>query len=250
VFDMNKVSRFAVLGATLAASASFAYADSISLGSFATGTTAASLGFSASQTAMNFAGYTAYASPPAVASTPTLQNGTAATYALNPTSVWTAPIGNSSWVGDAMTAGPGGTNPPYGYYQFTTSFTAAGGPDYSGSISLMADDTVEVLLNGLVLVPFGALGSDLHCAVNDANCTVADVVPLSGVTLLSGNDANVFTFIVEQAGIEGNSVDPSGLDFTASLSAPEPGSLILLGTGLLGGAGLLLRRRRRDNGAD
>lgn len=249
---MNQVgkfalSTFALIGTLLlAASAPFAYADSISLGSFATGTTAASLGFSSSQTAMNFAGYTPYASPPAVAATPPLQNGTAATYALDPTTVWATPIANSSWVGYAATAGPGNVNPPYGYYQFNTSFTAAGGSDYAGSISLMADDTVEVLLNGSVLVPFGALGSDGHCADGAATCTVTDQVALSGVTFLSGNDANVLTFIVEQAGLEGNTVDPSGFDFTAALSAPEPGSLVLLGTGLLGGAGLLLRRRRKQ----
>lgn len=234
-------------GAILAASASFACADSISLGSFATGTTASSLGFSSSQTAMTFAGFTAYPSPPAVPSTPPLQSGTAATYMLNPTTVWASPIGNSTWVGYAPTSGPGGSDPAYGYYQFNTSFTAAGGPNYGGTIALMADDTVEVLLNGAVVVPFGALGSDVHCANGTATCTVTDLVSLSGLTLLSGIDANVFTFIVEQAGRQ-DGLDPSGLDFTATLSAPEPGSLILLGTGLLCGAGLVFRRRSGDAG--
>ena len=181
---MKNLSKLAVLGSLLAASASFAFADSISLGSFATNTTAVSLGFSASQTAMNFAGYTSFAAPPAVASTPTLLSGTANSYTLLANGVWAAPTGASTWVGYAANAGPGGTDPGYGYYQFTTEFTALGGT-YNGSIDLMADDTAEVLLNGVVIVPFGALGADTHCASSPASCSAGDIVNLTGITLLS-----------------------------------------------------------------
>src|ERR1700722_10734365 len=122
---MKRVSGIFVLSAVFATSASAALADEINLGSFATGTTAGALGFSASQTAMNFAGYTAFASPPAVAVAPALQNGTASTYALSPAPYWAGPIGSSTWVGYASAAGPSGTiQPPYGYYQFNTQFTA------------------------------------------------------------------------------------------------------------------------------
>jgi hypothetical protein len=238
--------KLSVLGALLASSVSFAFADNITLGSFATGTTAASLGFSTSQTAMNLAGFTAYAAPPAIASTPILLSGTASTYALAPNGVWGTPIGNSTWVGNAANAAPGGVAQAYGYYQYTTLFTAVGGSGYTGSIEVMADDTAEILLNGAVIVPFSVLGSDAHCADSGVSCLSGDIVALTGLTLFSGTDANMFTFVVEQAGTMGPAGNPTGVDFTAHLMSavtPEPSSLILLGTGLLGVAGLLFRKR-------
>jgi hypothetical protein len=241
---VKNLNRLSLLAALLTLSVSVACADTISLGSFATGTTAASLGFNSSQTAMDFAGYTSFPAPPAVAATPAVLSGTASTFALTPTSLWANAIGSSTWVGSAANAGPGGTDPAYGFYQFTTKFTALGGPGYAGTIDLMADDTAEVLLNGVVIIPFGPLGADFNCATSGITCTAGDVFSLTGLTLLSGIDANTLTFVVEQAGNEGSSKDPSGLDFTAAFAAPEPGSLILLGTGLIGGAGFLFVRRR------
>ena len=244
---MKTCSKLSVFGALLVLSASFACADTINLGSFATGTTAASLGFSASQTALNLAGFTSFPSPPALGSTPTLLNGTANTYALAPVGVWANALGNSTWIGNAPTAGPVGTDPAWGYYQYTTQFTAVGGTGYSGTFDVMADDTAEILLNGVVIVPFGALGSDSHCADSGISCRGGDMVPVSGLSLLSGPGANLLTFVVEQAGTQALNQDPSGLDFTATLATsavPEPTSLALLGTGLVSAASLFYRKRQ------
>jgi hypothetical protein len=226
-----------LLGATLSLSAPFALADSLTLGSFASGSTAAALGFTSSQTAMNYAGYTS--------SAPTsLTNGTANTFALQTNGIWgTIANSNASWVGISASASPfsGGTSPALGYYQFSTTFNAAGGL-YAGNLSILADDTAEIFLNGVLIRGFTSLGSDARCADTGISCINATDIPLSAITL--NNGANTLTFVVEQAGVIANG-DPSGITFQAAIRSitPEPNSFLLFGTGLLGAAGLYLRRR-------
>lgn len=225
-----------IAAAVVVFASTYALADTIQLGSYATG--AASMGDA--NTALNYAGFNATSTTPST--------GTGTSFTLSPGSSWGAPVANSTWVGEAANAGPvGTTNPALGYYTFTTTFTALSSGAYSGILSLMADDTAEVLLNGTVLVPFGTLGADTHCASGMPSCTVADNVTLSGLTLLSGANANTLTFVVQQAGNFGSAgTDPSGVDFDAMLvsgAVPEPGTLGLMATGLavIGGAFLMRR---------
>ena len=191
---------------------------------------------------MNYAGFNSSSTTPSI--------GTATSYTLSPGTPWAPPVANSTWVGYAPNAGPVGTsNPAFGYYTFTTSFTALSSSPYSGTLSILADDTAEVLLNGSLLVSFGALGSDVHCSDNAPTCVTVDAVPLSGLSLLSGVDANTLTFVVRQAGTgpAGGINDPSGVDFDATLTTvsavPEPSTLLLLGSALIGFSAIFLRTR-------
>lgn len=163
--------------------------------------------------------------------TDTITNGPPSpTFLLNPLNVWIAPPSNSTWVGYAATAGPlSGVNPPSGFYTFTSNFSVGGA--WSGSLTVDADDTTAVFLNGVEIIGAGALGGDMHCADNVPNCTMTDTVGISG-----GTGLNNLTFLVTQAGQQDNTDDPSGLAFGGNVNiVPEPPAfmLSLLGTGLL-----------------
>lgn len=235
---MKLYSKLSALGAALVLSTAFASATTISIGSYAsTGANTGGFGNSALQ----------LTAKPAGTFTGTLPN----TYQLdNVTPTWTAAIGSSVWVGVSPNAGPSGTiNPRMGNYTFTTDL-GSGLAGYSGSIDVLADDTTSVLLNGVQLVAQGG-GTDGHCEQAPPNCVMVFNVGLPGGAAFNAGD-NTLTFVVKQQGTGGPGVggNPSGVDFNGSISSglgstiPEPSTLLLLGTGLLGSAGTLLRRMR------
>jgi PEP-CTERM motif len=254
---MKNVGKLAVLGAVLAASASFAYGDVINLASFGLVGTTGLTNPTVANGQVNLAGSATCTTSPSCVPGAFVASGAESFDLANVTPTWGPALDSSNWVGPTATSGPSGTiNPPFGFYTFTSVVNITNGETYIGIINAMADDTTEVDLTNsggtVVLIAAGALLGDGHCAGGVPNCLLA---ASKALTLLPG--INTLTFIVQQAGTGpsggtgASGTDPMGLDFSGTLTGtpittptPEPSSLVLLGSGLISAAGMMFRRRR------
>ncbi len=208
--------RSIVAAVTVVSASLAAHADTLLLGSYGTGSTA----------------------PGGVANTSvTYGAARGTTYNIPTGNVWSGPVSNSSWVSFNPNTYPGGSlQAPDGTYVYQTTFT---GTDFSsGSITILADDTSSIYLNRN-LITLGATADPTgHCTVGVPNCLTATTYTLPGSDFVDG--LNTLTFDVSQ-----DFHYATGLDFDATVQTgvtPEPSSFLLLGTGLLGAAGVLKKR--------
>ena len=226
---MKLFSKLTAVGAVLVLGTAFAAADTVTFGSYGT-----------------LLGQDGVVVAPVLGQNGPVMFGAANTYNIGSdgAGVWTPAGPNSSWISYNGQTGPTGNFiAPNGTYTYTTTFTAGGGL-YSGSITALADDTTNVLLDGNLLIPAGAIGNDTHCADGIPNCLQSATYNFLNYSLSAG--VHTLTFNVQQTGLV-----YEGLDFYGSIATPntpavpEPGTLMLLGTGLIGSAGTLMRRMRK-----
>jgi hypothetical protein len=222
---MKKYSRVALACALLFGGIFSAHADTILLlGSY--GTTAPNPGVGNSATTYD----------PAVSM---VNNGSTTTFNISPGTVWNAPTGASSWVSFDPNTGPtSNLVVPNGDYIYHTTFNlTAADVNEIGTLSVLADDTLSIFLNGSLILqaagPMGPTNSYVKCSDVPPNCTTPLTFNFTGFTA----GLNTLTFDVKQVNLANE-----GLDFSGAVSSiPEPLPLALVGTGLTFLAGLSRR---------
>lgn len=166
---------------------------------------------------------------------------TGASTTITPNPLWVAAPAGSAWISCGSNGGAigGATISTGGVINFTQTFILPAGPISGGTLLIAADDTTGVLLNGITLATAGGpVGT--HCVVSGITCTSLTTLALPAGDLIPGG--NVLLFDVHE--LDG---DGTGIVYSGAVSVvPEPGSVLLFGTGLMGLVGMRFNRRRKS----
>ncbi len=231
-----KLVQLSALAAVLVASAAVASADTVKLVSYGTN--------------VNGTGYVNPVNTPSANGTSSVNN--AFTFGPGPTTsstgqatydivsaipgTWAAPLPGSTYVSYGDTA-PGGSAPfaanSMTPFTFTSTFNIGAGNLSSayGSLFIYADDAVKITLNGNTIL-------SQPLVPNYANFQTGQYVTIAASDLVVGTN----TLVINDYQLASYNL---GFDLAGSVNTvPEPSTLMMLGTGLLGSAGALMRRMR------
>lgn len=179
----------------------------------------------------------------------TTNNTASPTQNINPNGSWAGPLAGSNWVSFASTgstSAPGFVTVPNGTaVTFTATFTLTGTVT-SAILNVLADDTASVVVNGIQIFSANLTGPYPTCSAIAIGCLVSTegTFTTSQLAPYLKNGVNTFQFKVYQEGGSSFGLDYAGAITTTS-TVPEPGTMLLLGTGLLGAVGAARRKLRR-----
>ena len=164
---------------------------------------------------------------------------------------WAGPFAGSSWVSYTSSGNPSDPDfvqvPNGTAVTFTATFTLSEAVT-TAVLRVLADDTTNVVVNGTEIFPANLTGPYPVCSTTPIGCltstegkfTTSQLAPYLKIGV------NTIQFTVYQEGGGSYGLDYAGVINGGTSTVPEPGTILLLGTGLLSAVGAARKRKQRS----